>query len=166
MREAHIRLQVPAHSELMWILSCTASVGYLSRMTQWKVENPDSSWYPALFTYMNLQSKLSLSENSSFLDEKAKASLKLGLFAYPVLQAADILVYRFVVPRTPDDALIQSVLPFLPHAFPSNTPNIRATHVPVGEDQRQHLEFARECATNFNHTFGQHLVLPETIICT
>ncbi|KAK1768639.1 Tryptophanyl-tRNA synthetase [Phialemonium atrogriseum] len=105
---------VPAHSELMWILSCTASVGYLSRMTQWK-------------------SKLSLSENTSFLDEKAKSSLKLGLFSYPVLQAADILVHR-------------------------------ATHVPVGEDQRQHLEFARECATNFNHAFGQHLILPETII--
>ncbi|KAH8910163.1 tryptophanyl-tRNA synthetase [Coniochaeta sp. PMI_546] len=108
---------VPAHSELMWILSCTASMGYLSRMTQWK-------------------SKLHLSDDASALDEKAKASLKLGLFSYPVLQAADILVHR-------------------------------ATHVPVGEDQRQHLEFARECATNFNHTFGagsKLLVPPETIL--
>ncbi|KAB5570439.1 tryptophanyl-tRNA synthetase [Coniochaeta sp. 2T2.1] len=108
---------VPAHSELMWILSCTASMGYLSRMTQWK-------------------SKLHLSDDASALDEKAKASLKLGLFSYPVLQAADILVHR-------------------------------ATHVPVGEDQRQHLEFARECATNFNHTFGageKLLVAPETIL--
>ncbi|KAL1873976.1 hypothetical protein VTK73DRAFT_677 [Phialemonium thermophilum] len=105
---------VPAHAELMWILSCTASMGYLSRMTQWK-------------------SKLSLAEDTSFLDDKAKASLKLGLFSYPVLQAADILVHR-------------------------------ATHVPVGEDQRQHLEFARECATNFNHTFGPHLIPPETIV--
>ncbi|KAF6822297.1 Tryptophan-tRNA ligase, mitochondrial [Colletotrichum plurivorum] len=104
---------VPAHSELMWILSCTASMGYLSRMTQWK-------------------SKLSLSSDATILDEGAKASLKLGLFSYPVLQAADILVHR-------------------------------ATHVPVGDDQRQHLEFARECVTNFNHAFGHHLVSPETI---
>ncbi|OHW96366.1 tryptophanyl-tRNA synthetase [Colletotrichum incanum] len=107
---------VPAHSELMWILSCTASMGYLSRMTQWK-------------------SKLSLSSDATILDEGAKASLKLGLFSYPVLQAADILVHR-------------------------------ATHVPVGDDQRQHLEFARECVTNFNHNFGPHLVPPETITST
>ncbi|KAJ9134444.1 Tryptophanyl-tRNA synthetase [Pleurostoma richardsiae] len=105
---------VPAHSELMWILSCTASMGYLSRMTQWK-------------------SKLHLAEDASLQDEKARSALKLGLFSYPVLQAADILVHR-------------------------------ATHVPVGEDQRQHLEFARECATNFNHAFGPHLVAPETIL--
>ncbi|KAF4954092.1 hypothetical protein FGADI_5519 [Fusarium gaditjirri] len=102
---------VPAHSELMWILSCTASVGYLSRMTQWK-------------------SKLKLSEESN-MNDKAARHLKLGLFSYPVLQAADILVHR-------------------------------ATHVPVGEDQRQHLEFARECVTNFNAAYGNHLVSPQT----
>ncbi|KAK2628426.1 hypothetical protein QTJ16_001529 [Diplocarpon rosae] len=107
--------KVPAHSELMWILSCTASMGYLSRMTQWK-------------------SKLSLSDNASPLDESSKSKLKLGLFSYPVLQAADILVHR-------------------------------ATHVPVGEDQSQHLEFARECVTNFNHAYGvSHLVAPQTIL--
>ncbi|KAK6584329.1 hypothetical protein PZA11_002553 [Diplocarpon coronariae] len=107
--------KVPAHSELMWILSCTASMGYLSRMTQWK-------------------SKLSLSDNTSPLDESSRAKLKLGLFSYPVLQAADILVHR-------------------------------ATHVPVGEDQSQHLEFARECVTNFNHAYGvSHLVAPQTIL--
>ncbi|KAH8889539.1 tryptophanyl-tRNA synthetase [Thozetella sp. PMI_491] len=105
---------VPAHSELMWILSCNASMGYLSRMTQWK-------------------SKLSVAEDTSFLDEKIKSALKHGLFSYPILQAADILVHR-------------------------------ATHVPVGEDQRQHLEFARECVTNFNHAYGRHLVMPETLI--
>ncbi|KAK1484055.1 tryptophanyl-tRNA synthetase [Colletotrichum cuscutae] len=77
-------------------------------------------------------SKLSLSNDATILDEGAKASLKLGLFSYPVLQAADILVHR-------------------------------ATHVPVGDDQRQHLEFARECVTNFNHNFGPLLVSPETI---
>ncbi|AEO58126.1 hypothetical protein MYCTH_101411 [Thermothelomyces thermophilus ATCC 42464] len=75
---------VGEHAELQWILSCTASMGYLSRMTQWK--------------------------------------------------AADILLYR-------------------------------ATHVPVGEDQRQHLEFARECVSNFNHTYKTNcLVQPETLI--
>lgn len=42
-------------------------------------------------------------------------------------------------------------------------PDGRATHVPVGHDQQQHLEFARECATNFNHAYGPHLVHPETI---
>ncbi|KAI9049327.1 hypothetical protein LZ554_007171 [Drepanopeziza brunnea f. sp. 'monogermtubi'] len=110
-----VQSQVPAHSELMWILSCTASMGYLSRMTQWK-------------------SKLSLADNTSPLDESSKSKLKLGLFSYPVLQAADILVHR-------------------------------ATHVPVGEDQSQHLEFARECVTNFNHTYGgSHLVAPQTIL--
>lgn len=129
---------VPAHAELMWVLSCTASMGYLSRMTQWK-------------------SKLSLPENASALvdddggaagaagskssSSSAAAALKLGLFSYPVLQAADILVHR-------------------------------ATHVPVGDDQRQHLEFARECAAGFNHTYGTAtktktrniLIPPETIV--
>lgn len=67
------------------------------------------------------------------LDEAIDARLKLGLFSYPVLQAADILVHR-------------------------------ATHVPVGEDQRQHLEFARECVSNFNHTCGQDLLVPPQTI--
>ncbi|PTD10805.1 Tryptophan-tRNA ligase, mitochondrial [Fusarium culmorum] len=112
---------VPAHSELMWILSCTASVGYLSRMTQWK----------AFLT--NTQSKLNLGEKSTIDDKQAGSRLKLGLFSYPVLQAADILVHR-------------------------------ATHVPVGHDQQQHLEFARECVTNFNAAYGNHLVSPQTLI--
>ncbi|KAI1074085.1 hypothetical protein F5B20DRAFT_574334 [Whalleya microplaca] len=104
---------VPAHTELMWILSCTASMGYLSRMTQWK-------------------SKLQMNNKAADFDDAVAARLKLGLFSYPVLQAADILVHR-------------------------------ATHVPVGDDQRQHLEFARECATNFNAAFGELLVAPKTI---
>ncbi|KAI9859378.1 MAG: Tryptophan--tRNA ligase, mitochondrial [Trichoglossum hirsutum] len=105
--------QVQAHTELMWILSCTASMGYLSRMTQWK-------------------SKLSLPNNASPF-EHGTTSLKLGLFSYPVLQAADILVHR-------------------------------ATHVPVGEDQKQHLEFTREIASSFNHIYGSILPLPTTIL--
>ena len=99
---------VAAHAELMWILSCQASTGYLSRMTQWKEKAAGER------------------ENSE--------KLKLGLFSYPVLQAADVLVHR-------------------------------ATHVPVGHDQAQHLEFAREVANGFNHTFGEEtLVPPETLI--
>ncbi|KAK4448594.1 hypothetical protein QBC34DRAFT_449413 [Podospora aff. communis PSN243] len=107
---------VPGHSELQWILSCTASTGYLSRMTQWK-------------------SKLQAQSPSSSLETTtSNPALKHGLFSYPILQAADILVHR-------------------------------ATHVPVGEDQRQHLEFARECVTNFNHTYSTNLFTPpETIL--
>lgn len=67
---------VSAHSELMWILSTVASMGYLSRMTQWK-------------------SKLRLPEDVDLEDARARSSLRLGLFSYPVLQAADILVHRF-----------------------------------------------------------------------
>lgn len=99
---------VPAHSELMWILSCQASTGYLSRMTQWKDKTAGQR------------------ENSE--------KLKLGLFSYPVLQAADVLVHG-------------------------------TTHVPVGHDQAQHLEFAREVAIGFNSVFGESiLVPPETLI--
>ncbi|KAK3048720.1 Tryptophan--tRNA ligase, mitochondrial [Extremus antarcticus] len=85
-----------------------ASTGYLSRMTQWKDKTSNER------------------DNSE--------RLKLGLFSYPVLQAADVLVHG-------------------------------ATHVPVGHDQAQHLEFAREVAIGFNHTFGSRtLVVPETLI--
>ncbi|TKA76580.1 hypothetical protein B0A55_04049 [Friedmanniomyces simplex] len=99
---------VPAHSELMWILSCQASTGYLGRMTQWKDKTAN--------------------------EKDSSEKLKLGLFSYPVLQAADVLVHR-------------------------------ATHVPVGHDQAQHLEFAREVANGFNHTFGTDaLIPPETLI--
>lgn len=99
---------VSAHSELMWILSCQASTGYLSRMTQWKDKT----------------------SNKKDCSER----LKLGLFSYPVLQAADVLVHR-------------------------------TTHVPVGHDQAQHLEFARELANCFNHVYGGNiLVPPETLI--
>jgi tryptophanyl-tRNA synthetase len=80
------------------------------------------------------QSKLSLTEDAKPFDRESKLKLKHGLFSYPILQAADILVHR-------------------------------ATHVPVGEDQSQHLEFARECVTNFNNAFGSHLVHPQTILC-
>ncbi|KAI8940770.1 hypothetical protein NX059_002036 [Plenodomus lindquistii] len=98
---------VSAHAQLMWILSCSASMGYLGRMTQWK-------------------SKLSLPSDASPTDSTSsnKDALKLGLFSYPVLQAADILLYN-------------------------------ATHVPVGEDQVQHIEFTRDLANGFNHLYAR-----------
>ncbi|KAI5803228.1 hypothetical protein EDC01DRAFT_646367 [Geopyxis carbonaria] len=109
--------RVPAHSELMWILSCAASTGYLSRMTQWKT-------------------KSGIIGDTSPLDGgKSTAKLKLGLFSYPVLQAADILVHR-------------------------------ATEVPVGADQVQHLEFTREVASTFRHAYGEIFPLPKTVLST
>lgn len=79
---------------------------------------------------------MQLSDDAEGLDRDVAQRLKLGLFSYPVLQAADILVHR-------------------------------ATHVPVGADQRQHLEFARECVSNFNHAYDTKcLVSPQTITST
>jgi len=91
---------VPAHPELAWILGCTARMGWLNRMTQWK----DKAG-------------------------KNRESASLGLFAYPVLQAADILLYQ-------------------------------ATHVPVGEDQKQHVELTRDIAIKFNNDFDVELFVP------
>lgn len=79
----------------MWILSTVASMGYLSRMTQWKVSGPVIFIYkePSIDT---LQSKLQLPDDATLDDSTARAQLRLGLFSYPVLQAADILVHRYV----------------------------------------------------------------------
>lgn len=99
-----LQSDIPHHTELMWILSTIASTGYLSRMTQWK-------------------SKLSLNPNATLFSDAVTEKLKLGLFSYPVLQAADILLYK-------------------------------PTLVPVGEDQAQHIEFARTLARSFNAHFG------------
>jgi len=96
---------VPAHSQLAWILQCTARIGWLNRMTQFK-------------------------EKSG----KSREGASVGLFTYPVLQAADVLAYR-------------------------------ATHVPVGEDQKQHIELARDIAVKFNTDFDTELfVAPEPYI--
>jgi tryptophanyl-tRNA synthetase len=91
---------VPAHAELAWILGCTARMGWLNRMTQWK----DKAG-------------------------KNREGSSVGLFAYPVLQAADIMLYK-------------------------------ATHVPVGEDQKQHVELARDIAIKFNTDFDVELFIP------
>ena len=86
--------QVPAHAELQWLLAGTARMGWLNRMTQWK----DKAG-------------------------KNREGQSVALFTYPVLQAADVLLYQ-------------------------------ATHVPVGDDQKQHLELARDIAQKFNSDFG------------
>jgi len=91
---------VPAHAELCWLLNGTARIGWLNRMTQFK-------------------------EKSG----KNREGASVGLFAYPVLQAADVLVYN-------------------------------ATHVPVGDDQKQHLELARDIAIKFNTDFAVDLFTP------
>lgn len=89
--------QVPQHAELAWIFNCVARMGWLNRMTQFKDKAGKNA------------------ENSS-----------VGLYAYPNLMAADILVYR-------------------------------ATHVPVGEDQKQHLELSRDIAQKFNNDFSKSI---------
>ncbi len=97
--------QVPEHAELAWVLMCIARVGWLNRMTQFK-------------------------EKSG----KDREGASVGLYTYPVLQAADVLAYK-------------------------------ATHVPVGEDQKQHLELARDIAARFNAEMGCDIFpLPEPTI--
>ena len=97
--------RIPAHAELCWLLNGTARMGWLNRMTQWK----DKAG-------------------------KNREGASVALFDYPVLQAADVLLYQ-------------------------------ATHVPVGEDQKQHLELARDIAQKFNTDTGVELfTLPEPLI--
>lgn len=90
-------------------------------------------------------------EDTSLDHSEARAQLRLGLFSYPVLQAADILVHRYAV----SGKEANPVLTILP----------RATHVPVGDDQKQHLEFSRYTANSFNHLFGPIFPIPEAMIC-
>lgn len=104
-----IQSMVPEHTELAWIFNCVSSYGEVSRMTQFK-------------------------DKSQQIGEKDKdAFISTGLFTYPVLQAADILIYR-------------------------------ADYVPVGKDQEQHLELARNIAQRFNQLVGvEYFVLPESL---
>ena len=99
-----VQSHIPEHSQLGWVMECTVSFGELSRMTQFK-------------------------------DKAAKREadfVSAGLFTYPALQAADILLYD-------------------------------ANEVPVGEDQRQHIEITRDIAERFNHRFGQTFVIPKAV---
>jgi tryptophanyl-tRNA synthetase len=100
-----VQSQVPEHAQLAWVLSCMTGFGEASRMTQFK-------------------------------DKSARGGqdrTTVGLFTYPILQAADILLYH-------------------------------ADRVPVGEDQRQHLELTRDLAGRFNHRFGETFTVPEPYI--
>ena len=100
-----VQSQNPNHAELAWIFNCVARIGWLNRMTQFKEKAGKNR------------------ENAS-----------VGLYAYPNLMSADILVYK-------------------------------ATHVPVGEDQKQHLELARDTAQKFNADYGREIFpLPEPLI--
>jgi tryptophanyl-tRNA synthetase len=98
-----VQSQVPAHTELTWILNCVATVGELRRMTQFKEKS------------------------------EGQESVTAGLFDYPVLMAADILLYD-------------------------------TDEVPVGDDQRQHVELTRDLAIRFNHRFGDTLVVPKATL--
>lgn len=105
---------IPAHSELAWILGCFTGFGELSRMTQFKDKSAQAS-----------------NENAALDVDEIHARISAGLFNYPVLMAADILLYG-------------------------------AKYVPVGDDQRQHLELARDLAGRMNNKFGTELfVLPD-----
>lgn len=112
---------IPAHSELTWILDCFAYMGELSRMTQFKdkAQNRDAK-------EESLTSDVEQQKEEFFKAGYAN----VGLFNYPVLMAADILLYG-------------------------------AKWVPVGEDQRQHVEFTRDLAMRMNKKFGHIFVLPE-----
>jgi tryptophanyl-tRNA synthetase len=100
-----VQSHVPEHAQLAWVLGCITGFGEASRMTQFKDKSARSG------------------------AERAT----VGLFTYPILQAADILLYH-------------------------------ADRVPVGEDQRQHLELTRDLGARFNHRFGQTFTLPEPYI--
>jgi tryptophanyl-tRNA synthetase len=100
-----VQSHVPEHTELSWVLGCLASFGELSRMTQFKDK----------------------------ANRGGAQQASLGLFSYPVLQAADILLYQ-------------------------------TDQVPVGEDQRQHLELSRDLAIRFNHRFGETFTVPSAYI--
>lgn len=104
-----VQSHVPNHPQLAWILNCLTPLGWLERMTQFK-------------------------EKAKGERERASA----GLFGYPVLQAADILLYGGAPPRP--------------------------LYVPVGEDQKQHVELTRDVAERFNRLFGTVLSVPEPLI--
>lgn len=98
-----IQSHVPAHAECCWIFNCVTPLGWLERMTQFKIKS------------------------------EQRESVSTGLLDYPVLQAADILLYD-------------------------------AHEVPVGEDQKQHVELARDIAQRFNHLYGETFTVPEPVL--
>lgn len=101
-----VQSQVPEHAELAWVLNCNTQFGEASRMTQFKEKS-----------------------------QKAPENVNLGLFTYPTLMAADILLYQ-------------------------------ADYVPIGKDQKQHLELARDIAQRFNSKYSPTFVIPDGIFPT
>lgn len=115
---------ISAHSELTWILDCFTYVGEMQRMTQFKEKTKE---------ILTTEDGLSLQTedgDSIEITNKKKKNVSMGLMNYPVLMAADILLYN-------------------------------AAHVPVGEDQFQHIEITRDIATRFNNKFGDIFTIPE-----
>ena len=119
---------IPAHSELTWILDCFTGFGEMSRMTQFKEKSSklnatqQKAWTPKNRDEVSL----------TWLASRPVNSVSVGLFNYPVLMAADILLYN-------------------------------AKYVPVGDDQTQHLEFARDIAERINNRFGNIFTVPEPV---
>lgn len=118
-----IQSHVTGHTELAWLLSCITPIGDLQRMTQFKEKAA------------KLGFKVGEGNELKFTHEgaRAQASVNSGLLMYPVLMAADILLYN-------------------------------ADAVPVGNDQRQHLELCRDLAQRFNHTYSETFTIPEPFI--
>ncbi|KAJ8916204.1 hypothetical protein NQ315_016343 [Exocentrus adspersus] len=113
---------VPAHTELCWCLGCISTMARLGHLPQYKEKSKDMKDIP------------------------------LGLFVYPVLQTADILIYKQV-------NKIQIVTPAVKSLY-----GFRSTHVPVGEDQVQQIQLCQELARMFNNRFGQTFPIPHSII--
>lgn len=103
-RRKLVTLQVPEHAELAWILNCSTPMGKLQRMTTWKVRplQPNSDMFPLArpdwfeHRVCLLQGKIAVHKNHATEEDVSETDLNLGLFAYPVLQAADILLYKCV----------------------------------------------------------------------
>lgn len=134
----------PCHTELAWILSCMSPFGRLRRMTTWKVNTFRSLAVSCLIALR--QSRLAASRNVDDESKMTESFLNVGLFIYPILQAADILIYKLGVISL--------------RFSPSFIFRFRATHVPVGDDQQQNLELARELATIFNRNYKSSRFFP------
>jgi len=127
-KKSHLFLQshVIGHAELAWVLGCQTPIGDLQRMTQFKEK-------AARLGFSIAENEEGESLKFSHEGARAQASVNSGLLFYPVLMAADILLYN-------------------------------ADQVPVGDDQRQHLELCRDLARRFNHNYSETFTVPEPLI--
>jgi len=117
---------ISAHSELTWILDCFTGFGEMRRMTQFKEKSTDKD-----LSKFSSSDAISKNETQRVAQELSRPD-SVGLFNYPVLMAADILLYN-------------------------------ASYIPVGDDQTQHLEFARDISERMNNRFGKLFVVPESV---